>query len=226
MKILATSDLHGTLPAIPPCDLLLIAGDICPLLSHDVAYQAEWLSTTFHKWLCRVPARKVVSIAGNHDWAFQNAPESVPELPWTYLQDSGCEFEGLRIYGTPWTPEFNEWAFNATESELKSLFRRIPSGLDILLSHGPPYGFLDANAIGLQCGSIALRNAVVEKSPKAVVCGHIHEGFGCRQLGPTTIWNVSLLDGAYRAGRFPVEVAFPGLENRAEVETVSDNFPA
>jgi Icc-related predicted phosphoesterase len=224
VKILATSDLHGHLPEIPTCDLLLIAGDICPVWNHEIDFQAKWLATRFRTWLQSVPARKVVGIAGNHDWVFQIEPESVPELPWTYLQDSGCEFEGLRIYGTPWQPPFCDWAFNANETEMKRVFQRIPYGLDVLLSHGPPYGFLDANAIGLQCGSIALRNAIVEKKTKSVVCGHVHEGFGCRQFGPTTIWNVSLLDSAYRAVRLPVEVSFPGAENRVEAETVSANL--
>jgi Icc-related predicted phosphoesterase len=215
VKIIATSDLHGHLPEIPRCDLLLIAGDICPLANHDIDFQSEWLATTFQDWLCRVPARKVVSIAGNHDWVFQIEPESVPELPWTYLQDSGCEFEGLRIYGTPWTPPFCDWAFNATEAELEGLFSRIPFGLDILLSHGPPYGIGDLNSERQRCGSMALRLEVSHKSPKVLVNGHIHEGYGHYRLGETSVWNVSLLDGAYRAVRSPVEISVGANLERA-----------
>jgi hypothetical protein len=29
-----------------------------------------------------------------------------------YLQDQACTIEGIRFYGSPWTPEFNEWTFN------------------------------------------------------------------------------------------------------------------
>src|SRR5262249_33524902 len=73
MKVVAVSDLHGNLPAIPPCDLLLLAGDITPVRDHRLAHQAEWLDTTFRAWLNQVPARKVIGVAGNHDFIFQQA---------------------------------------------------------------------------------------------------------------------------------------------------------
>ena len=129
MKIAAVSDLHGILPEIPPCDLLLIGGDVCPLKDHKLRRQADWLGSEFRAWLERVPARKIVGVAGNHDFVFQHEPTWVPrDLPWTYLQDSGCEWEGLRFWGTPWQPWFFDWAFNLHEPDLKPKWQMIPEG--------------------------------------------------------------------------------------------------
>lgn len=48
MKILAFSDCHGQLPNITESfDLLLIAGDICPIDNHSYIFQKEWLSNVF-----------------------------------------------------------------------------------------------------------------------------------------------------------------------------------
>ena len=86
------------MPDIPPCDLLLIGGDITPLHDHKLSFQAEWLDTVFRAWLENVPARKIFGVAGNHDFVFQHEPDWVPkDLAWNYLQDSGCEWEGLRF---------------------------------------------------------------------------------------------------------------------------------
>src|SRR4051812_12302796 len=116
MLIRALSDLHGTLPEIAPCDLLLLGGDLCPVTDHRLSYQADWLDTTFRRWLEQVPARRIVAVAGNHDLVFEKAPYLLPrDLPWTYLQDSGCTWEGLQLYGTPWQPWFFDWAFNLYE---------------------------------------------------------------------------------------------------------------
>src|SRR5262249_28634493 len=108
MRIVAMSDLHGYLPEhVPACDLLLLAGDLGPVTDHSPLTHAQWLGREFRAWLERLPARKIVGIAGNHDLVFERAPHLVPrDLPWTYLQDSGLEWEGLKIWGTPWQPWF------------------------------------------------------------------------------------------------------------------------
>ena len=60
MIVTAVSDLHGNLPEIEPCDLLLVAGDICPVRDHSLGAQCEFLDAPFRAWLGRVPAAHVV----------------------------------------------------------------------------------------------------------------------------------------------------------------------
>ena len=113
----------------PPCDLLLLGGDLCPVSNHDVAFQAEWLDTTFRRWLEAVPARQVVGVAGNHDFVFERFPiSSRATCRWTYLQDSGLTWEGLHLWGTPWQPWFFDWAFNLYEPDLVAKWAMIPRG--------------------------------------------------------------------------------------------------
>lgn len=202
MKIVAVSDLHGTLPEIPPCDLLLVAGDVCPVKDHSLGRQAAWLDTEFRAWLSRAPARKVVGVAGNHDFIFQQQPDLVPAgLPWEYLEDSGCEWGGLRFWGTPWQPWFFDWAFNLEEPQLEEKWRLVPAGTDVLVLHGPPFGYGDGvpEAGGVRrTGSPSLLERIRDVKPRVVVFGHIHEGRGEWHLDGTVLANVTILDVAYR----------------------------
>ena len=143
MKIVAVSDIHGCLPDIPECDLLLIAGDITPADDHRLQRQFSWLNVQFREWLLSVPARKIVGIAGNHDFIFQTNPKSVADLPWVYLQDSGIDWEGVKIWGSPWQPVFHNWAFNAEDYKRQTAWSMIPDDTNILVLHGPPYGYGD-----------------------------------------------------------------------------------
>jgi hypothetical protein len=66
------SDLHGFLPAVEPCDVLLLAGDLVPLeAQEDTGLSWRWFSEVFAKWVDEVPAGEVVAIAGNHDFMLQ-----------------------------------------------------------------------------------------------------------------------------------------------------------
>ena len=201
VKICAASDLHGTLPDIPPCDLLLLGGDLCPVSDHDIGFQAEWLDTTFRRWLEAIPARKVVGVAGNHDFVFERCPDLVPgDLPWTYLEDSGVTWEGLRLWGTPWQPWFYNWAFNLYEPSLVAKWAMIPPDTDILVLHGPPHGYGDGvpRSGGMDhTGSPSLLRRIEEIAPRLAIFGHIHEGRGEWQVGRTTLANVTILDEQY-----------------------------
>ena len=179
VKILAISDLHGNFPAIEPCDLLLIAGDLCPFRDHRVSAQSQFINDEFAAWLKRIPAEHVVGIAGNHDFVFERSPQLIrDDLRWTYLQDQETCLAGLRIYGTPWCPIFRNWAFNLDEGRLAEKWDRIPAEADIVITHTPPFGYGDLTTDGLHVGSLSLRDRLPHFSARLVVFGHIHEAQG------------------------------------------------
>lgn len=203
MKIVAMSDMHGYLPdAVPECDLLLLVGDLTPATNHDPFFQAQWLGGEFRQWLRRQPAEAIIGIAGNHDFVFEQAPDFVPrDLPWIYLQDSGTQWRGIKIWGTPWQPWFFDWAFNGDPARLKRQWSLIPDDTELLVVHGPPHGYGDGvpERSGVRhTGCPHLLERICEVKPRLVVFGHIHEGRGQWEIGPTTLANVTLLDAAYR----------------------------
>lgn len=211
MKISALSDMHGELPPVPSCDLCLIAGDLCPATDHSIHFQEYWLETTFNYWLKDIDAKKKIFIAGNHDYIFQNRPDLIRKMKFagTYLEDSGIEYEGLKIWGTPWQPYFYDWAFNLYEHDLKEKWEKIPQDTDIIVVHGPPQGYGDSaprtNAKGYEnTGSPSLLTKITEIKPKLVVFGHIHEGYGQWMLDNTILANVSVLNGQYVMTRPPM----------------------
>lgn len=183
--------MHHALVDVPPCDLLIVAGDIG---------DHRFLCGPFKQWLNVVPADAVVVIAGNHERTVQSFgwPYHM-DLLCHYLQDNGIELFGLKIWGTPWTPWFLDWAFNAPrldheERFLTGVYSLVPEDTDVLVVHGPPYGVLDVNSRGKTCGSRALLRCIERVQPRLVVCGHIHEAYGTEQLGDTLVVNAAVFN--------------------------------
>ena len=196
MKICVLSDTHGYFPTIPDCDLLLLGGDYCPV----VKGQQWWFRDKFAPWLADLSKRmKIIGVAGNHDLLFEQKPELVPKMEWEYLQDSGTEFGGLKIWGSPWQRRFFDWAFNASEEELAAKWRRIPEDTDIFLLHGPPRGYGDFTFSGESVGSPTLTATIKEIKPKLVVFGHIHPGAGIYDLDGSILVNASYVNESYMA---------------------------
>jgi hypothetical protein len=74
MRIVALSDQHGHLPPIPPCDLLIVAGDVCPdsfgpfLAIFEPHQQKALFDQNARPWLAAAPAAHKILTWGNHDW--------------------------------------------------------------------------------------------------------------------------------------------------------------
>jgi Icc-related predicted phosphoesterase len=208
-SIVALSDLHGNLCDIPECDILILAGDICPD-AHSLL-QAKWLDVAFRDWLNEVPAKHVVTVAGNHDLIFERATHLVPkDLRWHYLEDKGVELEGLKIWGMPWIVPI--WgAFQQDEGGLEKKYAKIPDDIDIVISHGPPFGIgdlaprrLGGSLDGEHVGSPALLSRLYKVKPQLVVFGHIHEGQGVYPKDGILFGNASLLNKWHAPANYPL----------------------
>ena len=188
MRIVCVSDTHGyhRRTVVPDGDILVHAGDVT---SHGTLEDVEF----FNAWLGTLPHTHKVVICGNHDWCFQEKPAEARAriTNATYLEDESCEIAGLKFYGSPWTPLFFDWAFMLAEPDLAAKWALIPSGLDVLITHGPPHGVLDWTNRDEHAGSATLLDRVREAKPRLHVFGHIHEAAGRADAAGTAFVNAS-----------------------------------
>lgn len=215
--IICISDLHGKLPkAIPACDVLVIAGDICPSfhgsINLNIELQMRWLRWDFTEWLKKQPVGRTVACWGNHDWIGYREPALAADMPWDMLTDQAVTIDGLKFYGSPWSLPFFDWAFMRTEEELAAKYAAIPDDTDVLISHGPPYGYGDlaiekGNVVSV--GSPALTARINEIKPVLTVFGHIHGGAGAYWAGDKQLLiNASLLNENYEMVNTPYFAMF------------------
>jgi len=203
-------------------DILVHAGD---LTGRGYITEIE----NFMKWYDNINNYDTkVFIAGNHDFGFENDNEKVKGLltgykTIEYLQDDllmvGEDYDTMiKIWGTPWQPEFHNWAFNLPRGEkLKEKWDMIPVNTDILITHGPPFGKLDYvpyDSVNVGCEELMKR--VEEIKPKIHVFGHIHEGYGYVFDGNTHFINAAVLNGRYEFRNKPITVDWDPETNELE----------
>lgn len=199
MRICALSDLHGYLPTqnLPKAEVYTISGDIVPLeLQGNVLRSISWYLLRFLPWAESLPCKKVILIAGNHDFFFERIHKFEKLGPGgdelltcqhttkvVYLEDSEMFYNGVSFYGTPWIPDLRSWAFYKDSSGLKKVFDKIPENVDILLTHTPPRVGKAGKVLqpssfnfGADYGCQELADAIAKKKPKYVLCGHVHSG--------------------------------------------------
>jgi Icc-related predicted phosphoesterase len=187
MRIVAVADTHMFHDelVIPDGDVFIHAGDLCRGGDLDeLRVAADWITSLPHRY-------KIV-VAGNHDWAFDRDRASARALFETYLEDSEVTLDGVRFYGSPWQPAFNDWAFNLPRgAALAAKWSLIPTGIDVLVTHSPPGGLGDRSPVGNRTGCADLRARVAEVAPRLHLFGHIHQDGGAWRDGATLFANVT-----------------------------------
>lgn len=229
MKFAVTSDLHGSpllekdMGVLHDVDTLLIAGDV-----FEMNRKIKKMTNFFDRIQSEYGVKNIIMTPGNHDHNIFEAyledkedeagtSRRYPYIPRIYkadllenhnvrlLIDEAVELGGIKIWGSPWSPSFYNWAFMKSEGELSNRYDLIPRDVDILLSHTPPWK-KDCPIDQIdwpdweprKCGSVALTQAIEKIKPKYMFCGHIHSGSHKEfDIGGTKCYNVSYLGEDY-----------------------------
>jgi len=241
LKLNVISDAHGlygALNSLMPqegADVLINAGDLTNIGERStVEYAIQWHINQLKYY------KHVVLIAGNHDRSFDPKFNKEPNPYWDmetaarlnttkpfwlqdllkslegtnvhYLEDNGVTIDGVKFWGSPWTPWFHGtyWAFNKWRgAELKEVWNQIPFDTDVLISHGGAAGtgILNLTADYLEVGCEDLKSSI-NKLPnlKLHTHGHIHEGGGYFQNGKVLHVNASVVNERYNVVREPIEI--------------------
>lgn len=182
MKIWHISDTHtyhGLLKVPEGIDMVIHSGDAT---NPRDPYASEQEMLNFITWFGSLPIKHKVFVAGNHDLCIER--NLITKIDFmkngiVYLENNYTEVEGIKIWGSPFTPTFGEgWAFNKKRSALHDVWKHIPDDVDIVVVHGPPKGILDLAYHQLNCiefcGDEALRKRMYLLNPKLCLFGHIH----------------------------------------------------
>ena len=222
MKILHISDTHGfhELLQIPEgIDMVIHSGDCS---NPRDPYNNEPEVRNFIHWFKSLPIKHKIYVAGNHDTSIEKnlvIKEDFGAYNIIYLENETIEIEGLKIFGSPHTPQFGQWAFMRARNKLEKIWRRaIPEDADIVICHGPPRGMLDLsydrNNVLEFCGDKSLLNRVIEVKPKLMLFGHIHNNKDIVNAGTRKVYG---LDTIFSNGSVVTDGKFGKLSSQGNI---------
>jgi len=182
IRFVILSDTHRSYEhPIPHGDVLIHAGD------------SELSASEMDNWATSHPHSHKIAVCGNMDSRLHRGKQELRNV--TYLQDSEISISGLKIYGSPWTPEFVGIFQLGDQDEAKAVWERVPTDVDVLVSHGPPKGILDRTSRGIKVGDEALLDMVESIKPRVHCFGHVHESYGTLKTDHTIFCNAAVFNG-------------------------------
>lgn len=222
MKIWHISDTHTyhELLTIPEgIDMVIHSGDCSNPRDH---YNNEPEVRKFIQWYKDLPIKHKVYVAGNHDTSIEKG--LVKKIDFSgynihYLENDYVNIEGIKIFGSPHTPQFGQWAFMKDRQKLERFWRNaIHEKCDIIVTHGPPKGILD-KSYDVQnnlecCGDKSLLNVVLDMQPKYVMFGHIHN---CKDIVNAGLLKLSSCDTWFSNGSVVTDGKFGKLTSNGNI---------
>lgn len=192
MKILHLSDTHGChnrLRDLPEADVLVHSGDFCMVGTEQEAID-------FLNWFCDLPYKHKIFICGNHDdCLYGNQVDGLDENI-HYLCNTGVAIDGVKFYGVPM------FMGDCITDRQSRHYANIPSDVDVLITHTPPYGILDFDD-NIHYGSEELLKRVLENQPKLHLFGHIHRHHDTTNNGITLFSNGAIMNADYSNLQIP-----------------------
>jgi len=243
VRIVCISDLHSLpLPStLPPGDILTVAGDLTEGRPSQLLSRLKELQNLKSQFPF------IFVIGGNHDRALDDKCDSRDAPIYddqaereecrrafrtasdvVYLENSGVEIcvngRTIKVWGSPGSlATTRQTCFGyAAGKDAQDLWAQIPADTDILITHGPPLGYLDGDGLG--CGE--LRKALWRVKPLAHIFGHVHEGHGSLVLqydevqknyeAAVSDWKAAIMEdqASKEAGKYIPRHLAPGLANR------------
>jgi len=198
MKLWHISDthcLHTQLQVPQDVDIVVHSGDASNRL--DPCLNENELRT-FLEWFSSLPIKTKIFVPGNHDTSLERGlikPAHIESLGIHLLINESRIIEGKHFWGSPCVPKYGDWAWMKSRETINRIWQHIPANVDVLITHGPPYGILDAtynrqNNVEL-VGCSALRKKVFKEPPGFMLFGHVHSTDDIRNAGIRTINGIS-----------------------------------
>lgn len=194
---------------VPDGDILLHSGDYSMMgYDHEVRAFLIWYERQPHAFKILTNGNHEVEVEANYPLFRAMLKEYAPSV--IYLNDSGANVMGLKLWGSAVTPRFGYgWAWNCDRgADIARHWDMIPTDTDVLITHGPPHGINDRLERGEHVGCEDLRRTIDERLDdlKLSVAGHLHSAYGRDQIGGKTFVNASVVNERYELTNAPVVV--------------------
>jgi Icc-related predicted phosphoesterase len=225
MRILHISDTHTyhDLLKIPSgIDMIIHSGDCS---NPRDPYNNESEVRDFIDWYKEIPVKHKIYVAGNHDTSIEKGlvtKDDFKNAGIIYLENESVVIDGIKIFGSPHTPNFGNWAFMKERTKLERFWRlAIDEDVNIVVTHGPPKGILDKSydrENNLECcGDKSLLNRILEVQPTYSLFGHIHN---CKDIVNAGVQKLSVCNTFFSNGSVVTDGRFGKLSSNGNLITI------